>query len=229
MEKWRNSRDFSTVDDMKTQLRLQYAIHLPEDNDFEIGYMEPGHGLKGRKRWIHVDDDLRDMYAAYGTRKEVVIWCAPFRDRKGQTSKRPQLSDNSGPPSQKTKFAVHSEKMSEVEEIIKNLKTKHDSQYTDEQLRVWAHMIHLKKHDSMESPPCKPFFKSKTANNSSPLKPITNSHLPKTGASPSRKIGLRSECIKQLSEWHTLYDKGGITEDQYRDLKSSILGDIKDL
>ena len=145
MEKWRNSRDFSTVDDMKTQLRLQYATHVPEENDFEIGYMEPGHGLKGRKRWIHVDDDLRDMYAAYGTRKEVVIWCAPFRDRKGQTSKRPQLSDNSGPPPQKTKFAVHSEKMTEVEEIIKILKTKHDSQYTDEQLRVWAHMIHPQK------------------------------------------------------------------------------------
>ena len=74
---WRNGeiRDFSTVDDMKTQLRLQYAIHLPEVDD---GYMEPGHGLKGRKRWIHVDDDLRDMYAAYGTRKEVVICCAPF-------------------------------------------------------------------------------------------------------------------------------------------------------
>ena len=81
MEKWRNLQDFYTIRDMKTQLRLQYATHLPKENDFEIGYM--GSWFKGRKWWIHVDDDLRDMYVAYGTPKEF-IWCAPFRDCKGQ-------------------------------------------------------------------------------------------------------------------------------------------------
>ena len=44
--------------------------------------------------------------------------------------------------------------------------------------------------------------------------------------SPSKRLGFRSQFIEQLSKWHDLLEKGGINEQQYEDLKQTILGDI---
>ena len=39
------------------------------------------------------------------------------------------------------------------------LSDQHGDVYTTEQIRAWAHMLQMKKHDSYEEPPKKPFFK----------------------------------------------------------------------
>lgn len=30
--------------------------------DFDIGYTEPGHGVKGKNQWLNTDDDVKSMH-----------------------------------------------------------------------------------------------------------------------------------------------------------------------
>ena len=39
----------------------------------EIGYMEPGHGKKGKKRELEDDQDLQEMYAHFKTGCDVLL------------------------------------------------------------------------------------------------------------------------------------------------------------
>ena len=54
MRKLTLDNNFSTVADMKESLKS--ALKFPFDN---FGYIEPGHGLKGRQQWIVQDEDVR--------------------------------------------------------------------------------------------------------------------------------------------------------------------------
>ena len=64
---------------------------------------------------------------------------------------------------------------------------------------------------------------------------IVNSTLPTTtvqssmdSVSPSKHdcVYLRSECISQLDRWHSLLEKGCISQEQYDQFKVTILKDI---
>ena len=48
--------------------------------------------------------------------------------------------------------------MAEVEEIEEQLRERYCDKYTDPQLRSWAHLIQMKKHQSLDEPPNKPFL-----------------------------------------------------------------------
>ena len=97
--------------------------------------------------------------------------------------------------------------MSEVEVILEDLKEKHKTKYSAKQLHAWAHMIHMKKHDSYEYPPDKPFF-GKFCKHSS--------------LCSGKRINMRSECIEQLEKWHQLIECVAISDNQYKDLKETI-------
>ena len=78
-------------------------------------------------------------------------------------------------------------------------------------------MLQMKKHDSYEEPPKKPFFKTTKAG---PTKP-------QGVMSPGKRIQYRSQCIDQLDKWHDLKERGIITESQYSEMQDAILSDIK--
>jgi len=40
-----------------------------------LGYIEPGHGLRGKQQWLTRECDLEDMYRSLKNKKEVTIWC----------------------------------------------------------------------------------------------------------------------------------------------------------
>ena len=92
-------------------------------------------------------------------------------------------------------------------------------EFTAEQFRVWAHMIQIKKHDSYDNPPNKPFFRQRKRKS-------VEFHSP-TGLSPSKQVHLRTELIEQLSKWHALLESGAITQEQYQDMKDTIISDMK--
>ena len=54
-------------------------------------------------------------------------------------------------------------KLSEVKLAVKQLKDKHGSKYSIEQLNAWAHMISVGKHCSFEDPPNLPYFVGKAS------------------------------------------------------------------
>ena len=47
------------------------------------------------------------------------------------------------------------------------------------------------------------------------------------GISPSKRVNLRTESIKQLVGWHSLLEKGGIFQEVYEDMQQAILKDVK--
>ena len=70
MRKLMLDNNFSTVADMKESLTS--ALKFSFDN---FGYIEPGHGLKGRQQWIVQDEDVQEMYKSYCKRREILLWC----------------------------------------------------------------------------------------------------------------------------------------------------------
>ena len=80
-------------------------------------------------------------------------------------------------------------------------------------------MLQMRKHDSYNVPPKKPFFKSSQEK-------IDGSGKV-DGLSPGKRIQYRSECITQLDKWHALMERGAITMEEFTEMQQKILSDIK--
>ena len=117
--------------------------------------------------------------------------------------------------------------MREVEEIEDDLSSKHEGKYTEEQIRMWAHLIQMNKHTSYEKPSNKKFWKTSDSSESS--QGTSSSKSSSLGSSksvldsPSKRVSLRGQCIDQLHQLKQLHTDGGITEDQYTEMKESIM------
>ncbi len=49
-----------------------------------IGYVEPGHGWKGKQVWLNDEEDLDTLYSIYaGVPQNILLWCyPPMKDPK---------------------------------------------------------------------------------------------------------------------------------------------------
>ena len=220
-------RTFVSVDSLKTFIseKVPTTPDMPTSSDIksvEFGYLEPGHGAKGKKVWIFKDEDVAAMYETHSGRKCVRLWCYTHV----RTASASVTKSGSGP-----KFEQYTEKLSEVDEISAKLYEKHKGKYSKDQLRAWAHMIRMGKYDSYDEAPDKPFWQGRKRSSSD-----NHSQCPdrkrcpgSSVSSPSKKVGIRSELISQLQTWHTLLASGAVSQSDYDELKSTILTDIKDL
>ena len=121
--------------------------------------MDPGHGWKGKQHWITCDDNLNDMYKAYGSKMEILIWCfLPSKIENG-AKKRKSPSDKSDTTEKRTRcVAAIEDKMNEVKDIYAKLHSKHGNKYLVEQYHTWAQLIHIGKQESYDKPPNFPFL-----------------------------------------------------------------------
>ena len=154
------------------------------------------------------------------SRREILLWC--YKDTgdcqsstESQRCKKRSSPGDSG--ESKPKRDSCAKNIQEVEDIIKALFKIHGSTYCTEKLSAWAHLIQMNKHPSYESPPNfklpKAKKKSKGSESTADEEPAEDQQTSTfTTISPTKRVGLRSECIKQLDQWHTLLEKGGITE-----------------
>lgn len=110
----------------------------------------------------------------------------------------------------------------EVEDIVKKLQTQHGSLMKVEQYNAWAHMINTGKHSSYDEPPELPYFKKSKKT----CEVQVGADGPDVAKVAVTTLNVRSECISQLEKWHSLYEKKCITEEQYDQLKKSILQDV---
>lgn len=169
-----------------------------------FGFIEPGHGVKGKQRWLISNEDLKDMYAIHQGKKEILLWCYTADQglkRCAQTTDEPEPK--------RSRYDRHLDKMTEIEEIEEKLREKHvDGPFSEEQLRSCAHLIQMKKHSSYDQPPAKPFWKTRSnkVNVSSPCAQVS--------VSPSKRVNLRGQCVQQLLQFHELLEKGGIRKEQ---------------
>ena len=123
-----------------------------------------------------------------------------------------------------------SSKKSEVDQYFQKLTEKHKGAYSPEQLRAWAHLIQMNMHDSLDEPPDKPFFRGRKRHvPPGETKTPERKRKISDAVSPGRKMSMRTELIDQLEKWHHLLDSGAVSQEDYDELKSKILYDIKEL
>ena len=85
-------------------------------------------------------------------------------------------------------------------------------------------MLHTGQYSCYDDPPNFPYFKmpgSKAFELASAAKDEKSQVM-----SPGKHIHHRGECIQQLDQWFQLLEKGVISNEQYKELKTSILGDM---
>ena len=75
METLKSGR-FTTTEDVKDQLSDLLKCKVTD-----IGYIEPGHGLKGKQQTLVDDDDIDEMYDVYKMKRcGITLWCYTFAD-----------------------------------------------------------------------------------------------------------------------------------------------------
>ena len=214
-------RQFSDPEEVRDELHKEHPDKISWAMK-EVGYIQWGHSCKGKQHWIVSKRDIEEMYKDHKGAREILLWCYSKDDNDVTLlSKRPWVSASSASSfASKTSQAESiAQKLTEVDEIDSGLSEKHSKMYTAEQIRAWAHLIHMNKHDSYDVPPNKPILTRRKERASA----TTGTHL------SGKKIGLRSQCIDQLKKWHELLECGGITQAQYDELQATIMGDIKQL
>lgn len=132
---------------------------------------------------------------------------------KGNTRLNQKVS-----PRKKSRYSSHAEKILQVESIEEEILEKHGETYSKEQVRAWAHLIQMGKHDSTADAPNKPFWKNRCAKKDS----ATNNNV----ISPVKRVQLQGQLVDQLLKWHSLLEKGGIGEEQYNE---NIMKSVKKL
>jgi len=136
------------------QLLTEQVLQLLKapSTELQLGYYEPGHGTRGKKRYITDDDDLEEMKTLYERKKEVLLWCYdPFVERPPSAKKHKSADDNDKETKVKSRSRFENaleKKMTKVEEVFQALQKKHGSCYKPEQLRAWANLIQMDKHAS---------------------------------------------------------------------------------
>lgn len=228
MSEFKNTRickwtSLNTVKELREFLILKVpaAINVGgEKLDFstgEIGYIEPGHGMKGKKQWLYSDDDVVVMYDKHKAKTSILLWAHSITSPKAPVSNTRSS----------TNLEDHRKSISEVDEKYEELRKKHGNKYTLEQLRMWAQMIRLGKHESLDDPPDKPFWQGRKRQRSAAQ---TDHTSPKRfTSSPSKKLSARSELLDQLTKWHKLSEAGVVSDEEYKHLKEKILADINQL
>ena len=41
--------------------------------DIQVGYIQPGHGLRGKQEWLCYDDDIQEMYDLHPRKKSILL------------------------------------------------------------------------------------------------------------------------------------------------------------
>jgi hypothetical protein len=225
----RGKKHCCTLEEVKKLItdNFPHGENLPDMDTVEMGYIEPGHGSKGKKCWLYTDTDVAQMYDEHRQKtRKVLLWCYSHAKKSGKKSKAESTSQSGS--TRRSKYEPQSEKMTEVDKIYSKLQEEHKTGYSPEQLRAWAHLLQMGKHDSYTQPPDKPFFRGRkraAAVCTSALESIPETK--KSAASPGRRVSMRSELIDQLKKWHQLFESGAIGKEEHDELQKTILLDIK--
>ena len=196
-----------------------------------MGYIESGHGAKGRRIWLCDDGDIEKMYSEHNKKKKIMLWCYTGPSSKKRETVPPKSGKMEDAPVRKSIYDSQLEVTKEVDGICQDLKERHGRVFSPEQLRTWAQMLHVGTHDSYEEPPDKPFFRSAQRKRRQAEESCSTPDRKKLAVShsPGKRVNMRSELIDQLKKCSDLVEMGAISQDVFRDLQDTILSDIKHL
>ena len=147
------------VADLKKDVLSGCEQYLEPGKDLQFGYVDPGHGKRGKQIAIELDSDLQDMYKRYEKKTDILLYMK-------HTRKLPiaaEVSESTG-PGRKASHSNYGTQAQRMAEICDKLVKKHGEKYAKEQTQAWAVLIQMGRHDTYDSPPNKHFFHSEQEN-----------------------------------------------------------------
>ena len=121
---------------------------VPDSVKFNVGYIDGKHQMS-----LFSNEDLNLMYSKYKFGGEIILWC-DSRCREDNRGSRKRDID--------TSLLKRQEREDQMDEVFKDLKSKHNDKYSVPQLRLWSRMICTSLHDDTEKPPNIPAFGATT-------------------------------------------------------------------
>lgn len=242
---------FASMVELRGKITSQFEAHVSQDPDFAIGY------LKGQtKLWIQNESDLKDVWDLLKKGSISTLWCDGHhtKQKPSENASDSEHSDSERPKRKKPrKGSAVEDKRERVEGIKAELCEKHGSSYTPLQYSLWAEMVDVGTHTSLEEAPSAPMFVGKTpkpkkAPNTemgtvftemaksiiTALKPSpTSEPVPaqplSCGISPGKTADIRSKYLQQMRELFSLYEAGALTEREFANQKGTVLGQLNKL
>lgn len=118
-----------------------------------MGYVEPGHGYRGKHCWLMCDDNVKEMYSIYRGKGGILLWSNQVEQQRN-CARSPDESEK------RSRYDKYLDKMTEVKMIEQELKEKR--KFSDLQFQSWAHVIQMNHHTSYTTPPKKSGFISQS-------------------------------------------------------------------
>ncbi len=231
------SSKFPSVSGLRSKLVEDFAEHIPNTEDFNVGYYE---GSQHSKMWLVTVDDLKSMYTKYPKGGNIVLWCD---GKSSETSTKHKRKSDAGSSS------TRQEREEDVQSIYEELKELHSSEYDIPRLRLWARMIACYLHSDYDNPPDVPAFSPPAAKrprkenmcealtgaavavvNAIRDKPLSSdSSTSNLGISPRKSVELRMKNYEQLRYLQQLFDDGILNNKEYAEQKQSIIDSLRKL
>ena len=240
---------FADLGKLKGEITSQLGEKVSSDPDFSVGY------YKGQTRfWIRDDADVKYVGTIFNQGNACTLWCDAAslvpqkrkQRRESADSSDEQSDSESKGKSKKKKMSAMEERKEHVEEVKSELREKHGASYTPLQYTLWAEMVAVGTHKSLEDPPQVQMFTGKSRKQKpesemstvftelaksvvNVLSPQALAHPPTTsgGVSPNKLADIRSKYIQQMRELHSLYELGALTESEFQEQKKPILLQLK--
>lgn len=105
------------------------------------------------------EEDIEAMYTLYTCKHNVLLRFylrSTSVAQSGNNGEKRKHSADEADSAPRSKRVINEKKIQEIEDVVTQLKEKHGSKYKVE--HAWAHLIHLGKHFSLDTPPNYPYF-----------------------------------------------------------------------
>ena len=89
-------------------------------------------------------EDLNLMYSKYKFGGEIILWCDSRCREENRGSRKRDID---------TSLLKHQEREDQIDEVFKDLKSRHNDKYTVSQLRLWSRMICTNLYDNTPNIP----------------------------------------------------------------------------
>jgi hypothetical protein len=223
----------------------KWVFNCEKDLTEFLKLVKDGKAAKRYTLWIHGSGEVPKRKRAAVTSTESQVCLSEVSDNSDSEADMNVISTKKR---HKKKTALEN-KNKRVEDIIKNLKDGHTDKYTAIQFRLWAETIDIGTYSSYEECLQIPMFRqkhSKATGGGTLNEAITDiaasisvalrskgsassKALPKSCTSPFKAVNVQTKYLHQLKDLHALYETGGITENEYQNLKIPILENMKAL
>ena len=232
------SSRIDSVNGLRLRIREEFGDQVSTSSAFNVGYLE-----QQAKISLFTSDDLSRMYEQYAKGGQITLWC------DGTVSdSNCKRKDDSG-------TSKRTENEQQVNDVYKDLRDKHGSEFETPKLRLLARMICSGLHDDYNSPPDVPMFSSQPATKKPRKEPLSevlssaaiaivksldksndhtkvssgNPSMNAPGLSPGKSGDLRMKNYEQLRYLKQLYEDGILDDKEYFEQRQSILSTLRKL